>query len=291
MIMKSDKITCRVASGDAGILLTSLIEEGVKCSIRVHGTSMTPCIGDGDMVEISPMSGDVVGIGDIVAAVPADGAALRVHRVVGRRIQNGVVELLLKGDRCREDDGWILPERIIGTVVIAAQARGSAGFGTSGFGKYPLALLSRLGLLARIACWAGAIMLAACPLLAQEKEDLDEPAVAGTREKQKSAKPIVVLKQAAINGQVFFISDKEGEQRSAQRVKIQIEDIDTGGQLFKTVTDKDGKYVLPNFDKGRYRFIVGRLKLDLEIREPQEPGKRGNRLSKNIIVFIPEAMR
>ena len=110
-------------------------------------------------------------------------------------------------------------------------------------------------------------------------------------EKPKGRKPLVVLKQAAIEGQVLLLAEKDGQQVPAEDVEIQVRNIDTRASLFKTTTDKNGKYTLPNFDIGKYQFIVGRLKLELEIIEAQKPGKRITRISKKIIIFIPQGMR
>ncbi len=110
-------------------------------------------------------------------------------------------------------------------------------------------------------------------------------------DKPKGRKPVVVLKQAAIEGQVLLMAEKDGHQVPAEDVEIQVRNIDTRASLFKTTTDENGKYTLPNFDIGKYQFIVGRLKLELEIIEAQKPGKRITRISKKIIIFIPEGMR
>src|SRR5210317_794730 len=70
-------------------------------------------------------------------------------------------------------------------------------------------------------------------------------------DKPKGRKPLVVLKQASIEGQVLLISDKDGKQLPASDVNIQVKDIDTKATLYEITTDKDGKYTLPNFDIGK----------------------------------------
>jgi hypothetical protein len=127
--------------------------------------------------------------------------------------------------------------------------------------------------------------------IAQDAVDKGKEKGSDVLKPKKGRSPLVVLKQVEIQGQVFLIADKDGKQLPATDVKIQVNSVDTKKNLYKTVTDKAGKYTLPNFDIGKYQFLVGRLKLALEITEPQKPGERVTRISKKIIVFIPESMK
>ncbi len=307
--MKQDRAICRVFGGELTGLLDSLVGEDLDCSIRVHGGSMDPFLCDGDVVKISSVSADDVCVGDIVAVAPSKDATPLVHRVIGCRVKDGARELLIKGDRCVYNDGWVLVDNVLGMVCEMNRDGVLVVSGTSKPCKYFLAVISRLGILHRClsfstrirgrymsrgnpACGLLGILLFACFCsfsLAQNVEDKGKGD--DILKAKKGRSPLVVLKQVEIQGQVFLIADKDGKQLPAKKVKIQVNSIDTKKNLFKTTTDDTGKYKLPNFDIGRYQFYVGRLKLELEITKPQKPGKRVKRISKKVIVFIPESMK
>lgn len=315
--MNHNKTICRLEGQELTDLLGSFMGEALECSIRVHGVSMDPFVRDGDVVKISPVSGDIVGTGDIVAVAPSGKASTRIHRVIGKRMSSGTMELLLKGDRCVYSDGWIPADNVQGIVHEVKRDDKVVKCGISGMEKYILALLSRTGWLIRclgvgsritgrqvirpgiVSVVPGIILLTACCCMLAIAEDKPVSPVlpvagaegSGDEVKPVGRTPLVVLKQVEIQGQVFFIADKDGKQVPAEKIDIQVNSIDTHKKLFKTTTDADGKYTLPNFDLGKYQFLVGRLKLVLEITEPQKAGERVKRISKKIIVFIPEEMK
>lgn len=315
--MNHNKKICRLDGQELTDLLGSLMGEALECSIRVHGVSMDPFVRDGDVVKISPVSGDIVGLGDIVAVAPSGKASTRIHRVIGRRMKFGTMELLLKGDRCVYSDGWIPVDNVLGIVSEVTRDDKMVKWGISGMEKHILALLSRVGLLVRCLGFGsritgrnavrpgiassvlGIILLTACCCILAIAEDKPASPVLpgsgaegnGDEVRPVGRTPLVVLKQVEIQGQVFFIADKDGKQVAADKINIQVNSIDTHKKLFRTTTDAEGKYTLPNFDLGKYQFLVGRLKLVLEITEPQKAGERVKRISKKIIVFIPEEMK
>lgn len=306
--MDQESTICRLSGLDLTELLSSFLDEKTDCSIRVHGGSMAPFVRDGDIVKISPVSGETVRWGDIVVIVSSRGASPLVHRVVGLRMKDSARELLIKGDRCVYNDGWISIDNMLGRVCEVNRNGRQVTLGMVQPGKWLAAVMSRSGLLPRLLSFgaritgrslsrragvasrtAGLILLMVCRGLCVIGEDAniqEEEAVTA-----KGRVPLVVLKQATIEGQIFLITDKEGKQIPAKNIKVQVNSIDTEASLFKTTTDDEGKYTLPNFDVGKYQFVVGRLKLEIEVTEAQQAGKRMKRISKKIIVFIPEEMR
>ncbi|OVE75619.1 hypothetical protein BVX97_04335 [bacterium E08(2017)] len=275
-------LECRVTGEDLTGLLASLLEEKVDCSIRVHGMSMAPFVRDGDMVRISPVNTGDLKVGDLAAVTPVDGATPLVHRVIGIKSTGESRELLIKGDRCVYNDGWISEDCVVGKVQSVIRDEKKVHWGIPGV---LLALLSRVGVLSRFAVRAAMLLVFAglCSVVQAQE-------VPGLLEEEPKRAPLVVLKQATIQGQVFFLSE-DAEQKPAKEIDIRVNTAETKKKLYETKTDKEGKYLLPNFDIGRYQLVVGRLKLGLVVTTPEKAKERVRRASKKIIVFIPEALR
>ena len=102
------------------------------------------------------------------------------------------------------------------------------------------------------------------------------------------AKPLVVMKQAEINGRVFFLAEDD-EDYVASDLIIKVLTEDEEKVIQETTTDENGRYVLKNLDAGKYRFMVGLLRLRLRVEDSTEAvGKE--KVSKKILVFIPVAL-
>jgi len=101
-------------------------------------------------------------------------------------------------------------------------------------------------------------------------------------------RPLVVMKQATIQGRVFFISES-GKGSSAGHLVVRIHTSDGKKSLQETKTDKRGQYTLSFLEVGEYQLTVGRLILRLVVEE----GKKGSderKLPKVIMVFIPQEL-
>jgi hypothetical protein len=95
-------------------LLEVVLRAGNSFGFRASGSSMRPCILDGDQIVIAPMPTEVLPrLGQVVAFVHPGSRKLAVHRVVGRRQDR----FLLKGDSCCLSDGFIPAGSVLGYVA------------------------------------------------------------------------------------------------------------------------------------------------------------------------------
>ena len=101
----------------SGAALADLIEvvlsKGASFRFQAKGFSMTPFIGNGDVIVVSPPSGDFFCLGEVVAFIQPETGKLVVHRVVGK--VRGA--FLIKGDNMSDPDGVIPRPRILGYVT------------------------------------------------------------------------------------------------------------------------------------------------------------------------------
>lgn len=104
-------------------------------------------------------------------------------------------------------------------------------------------------------------------------------------------RPLVVLKQTEIEGRVFFIGVGKKRDEVAVKLKVNVQREDNDEVIFKTRTDKAGRYTLPNMETGKYRLNVGKLKLDLEVMEPEQGSNPSKSIPKKLLVFIPRELR
>ena len=102
-------------------------------------------------------------------------------------------------------------------------------------------------------------------------------------------RPLVVIKQTAIHGRVFFLNDDD-EQSLGKDVKVEIRKSKESKVLCQTRTADDGTFVLPSLDVGLYEMKAGKLTVELKVEDPQEtPGL--TRLPKTILIIMPAAMK
>ena len=109
----------------------------------------------------------------------------------------------------------------------------------------------------------------------------DEKAVKKPAEAR--VKPLVVMKQAEINGRVFFLAEDDKDY-VASKLSIKVIDLEDDTVIQTTITDENGRYKLKNLDAGEYRFMVGLLRLKLRVEDSAGVGKS---IPKTILVFIP----
>jgi ribosomal protein S18 acetylase RimI-like enzyme len=122
-------------------LLRAMVERGLPLRTRVHGFSMTPMIRDEDVVTIVPMAGRDPRVGEVVACVLAH-EKLVLHRVVAREDAGW----LLRGDNCRDNDGVVATEEILGSIARVERNGRDVHYGT-GLKGAGIAWLSRTGAL------------------------------------------------------------------------------------------------------------------------------------------------
>ncbi|MBA4386569.1 MAG: hypothetical protein C0404_01230 [Verrucomicrobia bacterium] len=118
-----------------------------------------------------------------------------------------------------------------------------------------------------------------------------------TNKTASASRPLVVMKQAEIAGKVFFLQeDEEGNSgksplKTKKGIKIKVLSQDQSTTIFKTETDENGSYTLPNLDVGKFKLLVGRLLLDLRVEDAQDNPKKMKELAKTLHIFIPEALK
>lgn len=121
--------------------IRELLRRESEIELPMRGGSMSPWLRVGDRLRLSAAT--EVRLGDIVLI--DHGAHWLVHRVIGRR----GCEVLTRGDSVRRADPTSDRERIIAIVRSAWRGGRRLRFGL-GPERLPLAVLSRLGLLAPV---------------------------------------------------------------------------------------------------------------------------------------------
>ncbi len=139
-------------------LMEGVLARGLPFRFCARGSSMLPFIQDGDVICVAPLNGGRPGLGQVVA-YRQGGSRLVVHRVTGRagagwRIQG---DNLPGGAAERVAGGEILGR------VTCIERRGQARRLGLGPERYPIALLSRAGLLAPLMRLAAALYHALRP--------------------------------------------------------------------------------------------------------------------------------
>lgn len=138
---------------------------------------------------------------------------------------------------------------------------------------------------------AGGMLVGLLTLVQTVHAQRDEKA-----DRERKIRPIVVMQQSEISGRVFVLQSEQSKEtpkgKTGTDVKIELRTSDQDGVVHRTITDKDGRFVLPNLDVGDYRLRVGRLWVDLRVEAPPAPGstEAAKQVSKTIVLFIPEEL-
>ncbi len=107
---------------------------------------------------------------------------------------------------------------------------------------------------------------------------------------EKPKKPhLIVMKQMDIRGRVLLLME-QGEKSATQNVKVQVYSGDGKKMVFKSKTDKDGGFSLPNLDVGVYKLKIGLLQMDLKVEDPLKQRGKTSHIPKVIVVFLPKEM-
>lgn len=124
-------------------LLREVLARDKPFRFAAKGHSMIPFIWPGDVICVSPLKERRIALGTVVAFVNPRHGRLTVHRVVGRR--SGAY--WIQGDALSgATDGLVSRERILGQVTCVERRGRRVRYGL-GLERYPIALLSRIGLL------------------------------------------------------------------------------------------------------------------------------------------------
>ena len=123
-------------------LLEAVLTKGASFRFQAKGFSMSPFIKDGDIVTISPVSGNMPGLGDVVAFTHPNNRRLVVHRVIGKEKDFWIIG----GDNTPEADGHIPGKNVLGCVT-QVEREGRRVYLGLGPERYPIALLAHKKLL------------------------------------------------------------------------------------------------------------------------------------------------
>lgn len=82
---------------------------------EAKGASMAPFIKDGDILEVTPVNGEEIRVGDVIF-YHVGGKHTVAHRVIKRITENGKVVFLAKGDSNTDEGEEVRPEQIMGIV-------------------------------------------------------------------------------------------------------------------------------------------------------------------------------
>ena len=89
-------------------------------SISYVGSSMSPTLVAGDLLQIIPYDGQEIRRGDVVVFIPPEGDSKIVHRVISVNSDG----IKTRGDNCNFEDGWVLRrDNILGRVVAAQREK------------------------------------------------------------------------------------------------------------------------------------------------------------------------
>jgi hypothetical protein len=133
-------------SGSALVeILQAVLDKQVPFRFRAKGFSMTPFIKDGDVITVSPLTGVLPCLGDVVAFTQPETGRLAVHRIVGKKGRY----FLLKGDNIYSGQDAVPQKNLLGFVKIV-ERNGKQVFLGLGPERFLIALLTRTGLLFRL---------------------------------------------------------------------------------------------------------------------------------------------
>lgn len=94
-------------------LIEAVHEKGAPFRFQAAGHSMTPAIRNGDVITVSPLKGMMPRRGDVLAFRHPERPQMLVHRVLHAEAR----KYFVKGDNCREADGWIPAENVLGLIT------------------------------------------------------------------------------------------------------------------------------------------------------------------------------
>ena len=103
----------KLESGELNALTDSVLGNGTVITFKAGGQSMWPFIKNMDTVTLAPVSGRHIGMGEVVGYIHPGTGRFLIHRV----IKKVTCFYYIKGDNCREADGWIEMNRVKGVLI------------------------------------------------------------------------------------------------------------------------------------------------------------------------------
>ena len=109
----ASKATLRFAD-----VTSDLLRQGYAVRFRVGGGSMSPAIGDGDVITVKPLDPASLTPGRVI--VYRDRHRLVAHRIV----RTAPTHLVVRGDAVRDCDPLVAPSQVFGEVVAVSRYGG-----------------------------------------------------------------------------------------------------------------------------------------------------------------------
>jgi len=97
-------------------LSNDIFAKGSHIMFKARGHSMYPSIQDGDVLDIEAVGVSYLKIGDI-AFFRSSGNRPTVHRLIGRRMLDGRMTLIMRGDSADSEDAPVRAEEVLGRII------------------------------------------------------------------------------------------------------------------------------------------------------------------------------
>jgi signal peptidase I len=123
-------------------LLRALLGKGTPVRFKAKGFSMSPFIKNEDVVTITPVQGEWLSLGEIIAFIHPETEGLCIHRIV--RKEDGFY--VTKGDNRSETNEWVPIGNLLGSVT-KVERNGTRVYLGLGPERLLITLLGRRGLL------------------------------------------------------------------------------------------------------------------------------------------------
>ena len=117
MIEKFDLACDSVAFAQLGMVI---LQSGKALRFRARGASMQPLIREGDQLQVEPLNGKKIHVGNVLLFT-VDSRRAVLHRVTRTAQQPDGRLYLLHGDQADLADGWIHETNIMGRLVSLAR--------------------------------------------------------------------------------------------------------------------------------------------------------------------------
>lgn len=89
------------------------------------------------------------------------------------------------------------------------------------------------------------------------------------RSVRRNIVPHVIAEQTTTRGRVVLLEEGRSGRRAVEGLRVQMWSLDDDVMIHDTRTEREGFFDLPRFELGYYRLHVGRMRLIVEIIEPQ----------------------
>lgn len=119
-----------------------IFSRGESVRFRVRGGSMYPFIRDGDIVEVEPVDGKIIGEGDVIFYHTA-GERMSIHRVLKKIYRDDMTIFMTKGDSIPGFRENVIAENVLGRVSAIERGGRRISFGAR-YNRFMNILLAKI---------------------------------------------------------------------------------------------------------------------------------------------------